>query len=299
MSIYLSNDLYLGTQPNNGTGFMRGAPLIGWKSVLRPADIVSSVVRQNGQAAWSPTTYDFWRSDSFMTSGGSTHNIYLYNTTSSPVSYIGIAGHNFFRNSYGEPFSIQVSALVGSEWVVIVPAFTPSSGNALMLVFDETYAPQFRVAISEPIRSTEAPFNFELAHIRMGPVTRLQRRVYVGVRPLTLDKRTTKLVSVSDGGKYLGGVLQSVTNSYALDQPDNRPDFYRAEIDPFLDHAELIRGWGNGPLGTFFCAWRPLEYPREVLYCHPPSEVRRAENQRPNGMVQWSISGEGESWLNP
>ena len=300
MSLYLSNALYLGTTRNDPSGFMRGAPLVGYQSFIRPQDLSSPNTGGSMAAAWSPDTYTFWRSVGYNSAGDISISLVMANPSASVINYVGIAGHNFFQNDRGIPvaFTIEQSSN-GATWTEVYPPTIPTSGNAIFVVFDDIQPQYLRVRLLSPPAPTGPQVTMRVAHIRAGQVTRLQRRVYVGMRPFTLDKRATKVMSVSDGGKYLGSVVQSVVNAYELNQPDNNPAFVRTVVDPFLDHCDLIRTQGNGPMGTFFCAWRPLEYPNEVLYCHPPERIQRPTNQRPNGMMEWSISGEAESWLTP
>lgn len=284
--LYISNALYLAGVASNADTANR--PLIGWKSVLTVNDFES----EDGEGAgvlWSPSTYTTWESVA-KTGDDIEFIVNLNNPTASPVDYVGIAGHNF--HVIHVFYRIQHS-FDGVTWFNTTTLGLSSDGGAIFLHFNSVTALYFRLYITT---STDEEINVSIAHIRMGQVLMLQREMYVGISPFTLNKRVEKVVTVSDGGKYLGSVATSTVNLYSIPQLDNLPDFVREEIDDFLDHCDLIGpSWNNGPDGTFFAAWRPGEYPDEVLYCHPPTQLQRPVNQRNNGMMQWSISGEAEA----
>lgn len=287
--LYISNALYLAAIVSAETA---NRPLIGWRSVLRLLDF-SSPDGANSGIMWSPDTYTYWQSDAKSGGGEFDFVINLANPSLKPVDYIGIAGHNFYNNSSGLPFSFRL--YYSYDNVSFSPCFsglTPQNNNALMVHFDSVTAPYFRLIITSQPASESV---VKIAHLRIGKILRLQRKVYVGMSPFTLNKRVEKTVTVSESGKYLGSFVKSVTNVYSLTQIDNTPEFVRSDIAVFLDHVDLLTpADNNGPPGTFFAAWRPDEYPDEILYCHPGS-IERPTNQRPNGMMQWKISGEAEA----
>lgn len=279
--IYISNALYLSKIVQDG---IIDHPLIGWRSVIRLED-VSSASGSNAGVIWSPDTYTYWESDPV----GSSEGIYINfnNESGTPVDYAGIVGHNFYSGSFAYQWQHSFD---GVEWMNLTQLRNTIDDGAVMDYFNSTLATNLRlyiVGLSGPAR---------IAHIRIGRILRLERKMYVGISPFRLNKRVEKLVTVSDNGKYLGGVAKSTVNLYTINQPDNSPAFVRNEIDDFLDHCEFIGpDWNNGPEGSFFGAWRPDEYPDEVLYCHPPEQIQRPVNQRTNGMMQWTIGGEGEA----
>lgn len=298
MSVYISNALYLQTISQQDA---YDRPILGWHSVVRPQDITvsgtgtSGAGGENVAAMWSPDTYTFWRGSQFHSSNTSNIYITLANPGAALVDYVGIAGHNFSDGGF-EPFSFQMQhSFNGTSWTNTTGLVLTSNTSAIMLHFNALHAPFHRLRIVVPPLPSGQNARVQVAHIRMGRMLRLQRKIYVGVTPFTLDKRVEKIVSVSDSGKYLGTRVKSIHNLYSINQENNNPAWVRTHIVPFLDHAELIKSSGAGPAGTFFAAWRPESYPDEVLYCHPPSNITRPNNQRPNGMMRWSISGEAEA----
>ena len=282
--IYISNALYLSKVVQDG---IIDHPLIGWRSVIRIEDI-SSAFGDNARIVWSPDTYTYWESDS-IGSSDAVDGVYIEfnNTTGTPVDYAGIVGHNFYSGNLSYQWQHSFD---GETWLNLTQLRNTIDDGAVMDYFNSTLAPNLRLYI------TGLEGRARIAHIRIGRILRLERKMYVGISPFRLNKRVEKVVTVSDGGKYLGGIAKSTVNLYNINQLDNSPVFVRNEIDDFLDHCEFIGPeWNNGPEGSFFGAWRPDEYPDEVLYCHPPEQIQRPVNQRTNGMMQWSIGGEGEA----
>lgn len=287
--IYISNDIYLNAvysgivDPNY--------PLIGWRGTQALGDFYTDAAgdEENISALWSPDTYTFWQASILE----DRRRIIMANPTLQAIDYIGVAGHNW--TGYQYRIQTNTDGNPAGPWTTVVDWVQVIDGNAIMTYFNEVQTPYISIEI---FWAGGPPDFIRAAHVRSGRVLRCARKMYVGVVPFTLNKRVEKIVTVSDSGKYLGGLAKSVSNRYELNQPDNKPAFVRAEVDPFLDHCELLRPdpTHRGPVGTFFAAWRPGEYPLEVLYCHPPEQINRPRNQRNNGMMEWSISGEGEAW---
>lgn len=296
MSVYISSELYLSTLSQRVS---RNRGIIGWHSVLRPQDItanVDGVADLTTTALWSPDTYTFWTSRAVNKSAPFYTYINLQNPAGEAVDYLGIAGHNFAVNETGARYAFRLEySTNGTTWTQATPDYTAKNNGVVMLHFERTYAQNFRLRIRSDAWTGSPGATFSLAHIRLGQLLRLQFPVYVGQIPYGINRQVDKIVDTSDSGKYLGTKVTSVRYLYELAQENNDPAFVRENILPFLDHAETIGGFGNGPKGTFFSAWRPDDYPDEVLYCHPPSRINRPTNQRSNGMMQWSISGEGEA----
>lgn len=296
MSVYISSELYLSTLAQRAS---RNRPIIGWHSVLRPQDItavVDGVSDLTTAALWSPDTYSFWQSRAVTKASPFFAYVNLQNPSGEAVDYLGIAGHNFAENETGNRYSFRLEySTNGSTWLQATPDYIATTNGVAVLHFERTYAQNFRLRIRSDAFTGSPGATFSMAHLRMGRMLRLPLPVYVGQVPFRINRQVDKIVDTSDSGKYLGTKVTAIRYLYELTQENNDPAFVRENILPFLDHTETIGGYGNGPKGTYFSAWRPDDYPDEVLYCHPPSRINRPTNQRPNGMMQWSISGEGEA----
>lgn len=274
---------------------MPNRPFVGWHSVIGPNGF--SGAGTGSSNLWSPDTYTFWESFTFGI-GGDTAYINLTAQGDGSVNYFAIAGHNlsdFSGSSLGDRTRVVLETSDdGSTWSIPSGAginLEAGDDSPVIAFFDSVTGPFYRLRIEVGTEYSSGD-SFRIAHIRMGTAFIPEMPYFVGNRPN--DREVQKVVNQSDNGRYLGSTLVSVTRPYSLPQEDNHGDFVRDYVDPFLDHCQLLDTDSAGPKGTFFLAARPVEFRKETLYCHTPDNVNRPENQRPNGMMKWSISGVAE-----
>lgn len=291
MTINISNSGYLAQAVKN-------RPVVGWHSIVGPTGFSSENTETGSSAGnlWSPDTYTFWESD-----GASAAEIIVINVPNNePVNYFAICGHNFADHGFSPNFgggAYYVRVLMqysddGFDWTTIEGSeIRVSKDGPVMSYFDDSEHSFFRLFISM-VGTVDGSVNTKISHIRAGQALILERPYFVGNSPN--DKQVEKVVNQSDNGRYLGSTLVSVTRPYSIPQENNSNTFVRQYVDDFLDHCELVLEDQAGPLGSFFYAWRPEEFPDDTYYCHAPTNVSRPEYQRPNKMMQWSISGVAE-----
>jgi hypothetical protein len=111
----------------------------------------------------------------------------------------------------------------------------------------------------------------------------LQRRIYVGHRPLLFNERANLVSGRSEGGQFLGRIVLGSFNEGSISQSNVTPDFYRELVEPWRQ---------SGVTRPFFFAWRPGDYPEEAAYCWGANDME-VSNQHPNGMMQFSLSVQG------
>jgi hypothetical protein len=291
--IYISQDLYLSAPI---TADLVNRPLVGYKSVLRPLDFSvqfdGPVVGPDPSIMWSPDTYSFFaRSFSDTAPGGASTFIDMANPGSEPVDYIGIARHNFGTRGYA--VSVEHS-FDGSEWVASTNPAIPPNNKSIFIVFVEQTAPFWRLRISYTTGGSAQIIQYQIAHIKLGKAIRFARPRYVGEIPSGMDYQVEMIRSKSDSGQIVSSVLTSSHLPYNITQNHTDPQFVRQTINPFLRHCQLLEPTaGNGPRGTFFYAWRPEDYPNELMYCDTPTSVSNPSNQLSNGLMEFSLSGTG------
>jgi hypothetical protein len=263
--IHISNNLYLSSQQAE-----LGNPILGYQSIITietvsadsDPDATPVVNLANEQ------THQYWESDS-------TDEQYLYfeNTDLDPVDYIGIARHNFGTGQVA--YQLQASDGDSPEtWVDITIDRIPANDRAIMLFFDENSYPRYRLRLSPA--STEP----RIAHVKLGQALVLPQSIYVGHRPVTLNRKTDIVNNTSENGQFLGRIQKRQYLMTSVNMTHIEPDFYRTYVDPFVEHAIG---------GAFFFAWRPLQYPNEIGYGWTDGDIG-PENQMPNGMMQFSFS---------
>jgi hypothetical protein len=123
----------------------------------------------------------------------------------------------------------------------------------------------------------------QLAVMYAGKLLQLERRIYVGHRVLSFNRRATVVTGLSEEATFLGRLVLGETNEATLDIKNATPAFYRSDIEPWLRDATRR---------PFFFAWRPFDYPAEVGFCWLSADAQMT-NQRSNGMVQVSASLRG------
>jgi hypothetical protein len=284
MAIYITNALYLSAIAMGGDPNL---PLIGWQSVISQANISAAELPDAGYPIsniWSADTYTKWRSTN---SGGSPTNltILFYNPDLLAVDYIGIAGHNL--GTIGAPFVFQYYD--GAAWQDCGDGPRIADNDAPILdFFDGITALYFKLVITVAAGDTA-----QISHAKVGKVLKLSRPRYVGEIPGGMGKIVEKIGSKSYAGQHLGSVLISQGDKFNITQENIKPEFIRSQaMQDFFAHAYLLQKKSAGPVETFFYAWRPGEYPLEVQYCGETTKFDQPSNQRSNGMMQWSMSGD-------
>lgn len=280
MPVFISNDLYL-----TGTGSaIRNRPIILWESQVLPAGYSSTSFSAGFPASsmWSGDTYSRWMSD-FATLETVTLNIQKFGTANADC--IGIAGHNLFKE--GINYRIFTSAN-NVTFTPITPVRVPVNDRTILEYFDATPNLFFRIEFY-----VTGINKVSIAHIKLGEALVLQRPKYVGETPSIIQKRVEKISSKSFSGQHLGSVLVSQGDSFHIAQDNNTALFVRTKkVQDFFAHAHLLQKKSNGCVETFFYAWRPSDYPLEVQYCGETKDFNAPKNQRNNGMVEWSMSGD-------
>lgn len=291
--IYITNAIYLAQQQITDSN--RNKPFIGYNSMFAPGGIVLGEgfpvdAYPTAINMWSPDTYTYFNSGML----GGVYTIDFTNADGTVVNYFTIVGHNMADWNY----SYEISYFDGSDYVVIVENKFPENNNTIIEYFDDVTTSVMRLTIYAqyggiyPTPPTDS--YLKISHIKTGWGLFLQRRPYVGVRPLGMDARFEGIENVSDNGNYLGSYATSQSHGWEIKQEYNTPDFVREKIIPFLDHLNGINSIMSGPPFTFVYAWRPDDYPRETLYCWKPLRERAApENSMRNGMMSWEVSGKG------
>ena len=261
--IHISNNVYL-----QDAGY-DGNPIIGYQSI-----VTSSNVEADSSDADFPVvnlaneqTHQYWVSDST-----STQYVYI-NQSSSVVDYVGIARHNF--GTGGIAYQLQGSDGSSPEvWSNITTEKTPSNDTAIIEFFDAATYARFRLKLTPA--STEP----QIAHIKLGTALVLQRSIYVGHKPVTLNRRTDVIRNTSENGQFLGIIQKRQYLMTSVDMDLITPAFYRTYVDPFVEHAIT---------GAFFFAWRPVGYPLEVGYGWTDGDIS-PKNDKPNGMMAFSFN---------
>lgn len=251
-------------------------PIIGWHSVLGVGNFTadSELPTRPALNMWNPDTSSVWQSEIITE-----QFVLLTNTGNVACDYIGIAKHNFgtARISYQLQKSVD-----GTTWVDVTTLRLPANDAAILHYFDSSTVGFWRLRL---VPLATAPV---IAHIKLGIALVLQRRIYVGHKPATLTPYVKRVSLNSQSGQYLGDIITQRWHKTDVKQENNTADFIREKIVPFIDHITYARV-GASALGAFFFAWRPTDYPLEVVYGWTDDTIH-PDNQRSNGMMGFEFS---------
>ncbi len=285
MSIYITNSSFLG---GSGDDFNANNPIVGYHSVLTPSDITAPLGSSRpGINMWSPDTSVSWLGDD-----NSTQSVTLSNTSNEIVNYLGIAKHNLAS----EEFEVKFQYFDGSGYVDMSDFTIYSNDGSIMLYFDDSTYSSFRIVIrstnldpSDPAISNVRPI---IGHVKLGKALVLQRRIYVGHRPATIAKKVARVTHGSENGQYLGQIVKRSFYTSEISQENNSPSFVREHIVPFINHINGDVVIEDTAPATFFFAWRPSDYPDEVVYGWTMDQIS-PENQGGDtmgGRMSWNCS---------
>lgn len=265
--IVISSDVVLSVDEESA-GVNTYNPRIGYRNIITESNVVADEEASGYQAVnlALPPTYLRWR-------GASTDpQAIVVTQAAANVNYFAIAGHNL------ADCTIQLqSSDDGASWDDVTAEILPGTNNVLYVEFADTSAAYWQLLLTP---GANVP---EIAVLHIGRSLRMQRRLYVGHAPLTLNRNSEVSSGYSESGQFLGRVVRRTTYAGSAAFQNLTPTWYRDYMEPFVAHAVT---------GPFFFAWRPGDYPDEVAYCWLSSDVR-ANNQRSNGMMQCSIEMQG------
>lgn len=270
MPIVISDDVTL-TAEEVEAGVNDNNPRIGWHSVITASN-VSSDEEATGFALTNlanPLTYQRWQGET-----SAVQHVVVDCGFATVVNYFAIAGHNFGTD--GTNIKLQKST-DGSSWSDVTSNRVPSTDFAYMEEFEDQNVRYYRLRMDPDMRAPR------IAVLHIGRILRMQRRLYVGHKPVTLNRKTTVSSGFSEGGQFLGRVKTRQALRGSADFRNITPSWYRETFDPFVVAAEE---------SPFFFAWRPDSYPDEVGFMWLDGDPE-ATNDLPNGLMALSFSMNG------
>lgn len=251
-------------------------PRIGWHSLVQHttvfADEENSLLPATHLA--NPATFLKWRGLS-----NDEQSIGCILDELESVNYMAVYGHNF--GSQGTTVYFEYSDNGGGSWQTASPPTLPEDDRPIFREFDSVVGDRFRLRLQPTGDEYDPPPQAAVLHI--GRVLRLERRLYVGHAPLTLNRRQAVTTGRSESGQFLGRTLISTLYETSLQMSNLDPEWYRNNVEPFARVAATQ---------PFFWAWRAEEYQQEVGYAWATSDVR-VTNQTANGLVQVQFSMQG------
>ena len=244
-------------------------PRIGYDTIVLPGSVTSDQGAATRINMANPATYLRWTADNI-----NTQHIGANVLAARTVNYYGIAAHNL--GSAGAVITFQTSD-DGVAWVDATDGVLLSNDFAMIEEFEDKFAAFFRLKIEG---ATIIP---SVGVFYIGKMLRVQRRIYVGHSPFTLQRQSKVSSGFSENGQFLGRVVRSTTYETDVRVQNLTPAWVRSKLDPFLAVA------ADTP---FFWSWRPCSYPTEVGFAWTTRDPE-VSNQRPNGMMDFRMQIQG------
>lgn len=248
---------------------------IGWQNLARGA-----VITANGTAAGSnlyapanDQTWEWWQGTLAPIPGFWAATF----ATPTTINYLAVAAHE--GGSAQATFVIDYDA--GAGWVEIPGSeFSPADDSPVMVLFENIVCDAIR------IRGTGVPPLFfpRVCVIHFGKILEMPRPArWIGHVPGVLNRQFEARPNISERGQRLGNSLIREGLSAAFEFANLDEHWVRATFDLFMRNCMRY---------GYFIAWRPNQFPDEVLYGwtdqpFPPVNAHGGINRRMS--VSWQM----------
>lgn len=185
-------------------------PVIGWKNIAlnRSVSATSAALGFPAIAARTYASYEGWQP---VGSAGT-----FTMTANATIDYIGL----FFQGSG----TVQLSYVTGGTTIVL--GSFPASGAVLALI---------NAASVTSVIITVSGFSGYLANVMLGRYTEIQRRIYVGHRPISYGRNVDRVQGLSESGQFLGHIVRRKTKTTRVDISNLTPEYYQNVLDEFVE----------------------------------------------------------------
>lgn len=193
---------------------------------------------------------------------------YLRASSQDPVTVDYVALY-YTPGSAAPQFDKLVVLSDGRQKAAIDYADLPDSGPVLVAI-EPADITSIRVMFEGDIVST--PF---VSVFAAGQLLQMQRTEYQGWTPPHLARQARRVPNVSDAGQYLGTTVTRVMSQASASWDHLDPGWYREQFDPFVRASETL---------PFFMAWRPEDFPGDLVYGWRTGDVSPKNDGQPDRM---------------
>ena len=212
-------------------------PLIGYRNIGRNANAFSAPDVAN---LFSGLTYDGWQS------GFGGFQTLSFTTSNQSANYFAVANHNLSGT-----VQLYVNGVLRGQKLV-------TSNSPFIATFGQVTGTSWELRINQ---ATPAYLNI----LNVGRILELERGVWNGHAPMTLNRSNRYINNMSDSGQLLGRKLISEGATGQISIANLSSDWVRDEWDLFTNDAERY---------GFFWQHNPSQYPDEVAYCWTTGDPR-------------------------
>lgn len=252
-------------------------PRIGYQTHTR--NILAAAVSASSEAVGfpkdatlRPETYEFWKG-----SGSVVNSWIRYDWGSAKtMEYSAIAAHQL--GSCGCTAKWQYSS-DDFNWTDMSDPFTPTDDSPIVCLHPRQSARYARLLITN---GASAP---KIGVVHVGTILAMQRYIYGGHKPITMQRETELTAILSRTGVFLGQTFRKkgVKNGVKFDYLTAA--WLRTNFDPFIKEARKF---------PFFFMWRPSTFPAELAYSWSTDDIQPSNMGKRDFMaVSWNMVGEG------
>ena len=200
------------------------------------------------QGIANSNTYERWRltvaNQSIIVSANSTQTI----------NAICLGAHNLA--SVGATVTIATSASTSAAFIDRAN-ITPTTNNSIMVLLTSELTVR-RIRLTVNIATAE------IGVLYAGLALVMQRPIFGGHAPVTLQNKVNYINSASENGQWLGRTINRRGYATSYKWQFITDEWYRLNFEPFVEKTNLY---------PFFIAWRPDLYANEVAYCWRTDDV--------------------------
>lgn len=240
-------------------------PIIGYDNVVTTSNIEATSSDDDYPVTnvANPSTALRWLAGS--PSPDIDHYLTLTDASAQDFDYVAVARHNFGTAGITVSIEAQEFGSPAPGYTEIVQETLPTDDSPILFRF----APAQYANIRLRMQPGSAPATVAVLYI--GKLLEMQRSVDVGPRitPPPYARRVDAIDGFSQGGQFLGRVIENQNQETETQFMHLEPAWYRTYFDPFVEAA----------IGApFFFGWSPEDYPAELGFMWiPTNKVPRPE----------------------
>jgi hypothetical protein len=126
------------------------------------------------------------------------------------------------------------------SWTEIVSDFIPASDGPILMRFTPQSVAAIRIRLRPGLAAPTAAVVF------LGALLTVQRRLYVGHRPMPLNVSARVTNARSENGNFLGRIVLSERTETEVKLQNLTSGWFRSALWPFLQHAASCRSSSPG-----------------------------------------------------
>jgi len=218
---------------------------------LLTSSTVSPSTGSNANYTLIPNTAQRW-----TFTGGASESILFTLPANQNIDTVCISSHNFAGGTVEAFYDVDATA----GGFVSMGVKTPTSSNDAIMWHMSSAVSIRRIQINV----YNSPASSFLGSVYAGVALQMQRPFFGGHTPAVLARRAEYFGSNTESGQFIGTQVRRRAYESEAQWKNLSDTWYRAYFQPFTVVAETL---------PFYFAWNLLEYPSDVVYCKPITNI--------------------------